>query len=294
MAKRKYVIDSTKMARFIKEGRGQGSGANYKPWLTIQDVPSDGRVHRPYGWKTQRVHQLLSDIEYRHFLLLDWAPGVIDIREQFPLDRDKTIAIAEEAGIKHPKDPRSDELEVMTTDFLVVLGSGTNRKLEAWAIKPAKELDDARVMEKLEIERRYWATQEGVKWYISTERELPMDQIESLDWMRSAWDINDIQEPRKGYFAELMHRLVSYVQANTRNESRLNTVCSSLDEKCDCVPGTHLFVARHLLARRVLTTDIDRKNLWETPLMDICVDTAVFRVLASQTSGAVPEDRRAA
>ncbi len=44
---------------------------------------------------TGRVHHLLSDIEFRSFLLFDWAEDVVDIREQFPLDRVATQRIAE-------------------------------------------------------------------------------------------------------------------------------------------------------------------------------------------------------
>jgi hypothetical protein len=47
-----------KFERYIKEGRGQGSGSNYQPWIKIQDFPSKGRVSRPPGWKTNREHHL--------------------------------------------------------------------------------------------------------------------------------------------------------------------------------------------------------------------------------------------
>lgn len=46
-----------------KEGCGQGFGANYKSWITIRDVSSDGRSHRIYGHKSQRTYHLLSDLE---------------------------------------------------------------------------------------------------------------------------------------------------------------------------------------------------------------------------------------
>ena len=32
-----------KIQKWIKEGRGQGFGNSYKPWLTIRDVSSEGR-----------------------------------------------------------------------------------------------------------------------------------------------------------------------------------------------------------------------------------------------------------
>jgi TnsA endonuclease N terminal len=198
MVKRRYAIDSAKMERYIKGGRGQGTGAD-KPWLAVQDVPSNGRVHRPFGRTTRRVHHLLSDIEYRHFLLLDWADEVTDIREQFPLGFEDTQAIAADAGIVHPREPRTRDSQVTTTDFLCVLGTETARRLVAWAIKPAKELNDTRTVEKLEIERRYWQLKGEVEWHISTERELSMERVEALDWMHGCWELSGVEEPRFGF-----------------------------------------------------------------------------------------------
>jgi hypothetical protein len=119
LARQRYGVDEDRIARFQKEGRGQGRGADYHPWLTIQDVPSQGRSHRLKGIKTGRVHHLLSDIERDIFYLFDWADAVTDIREQFPLDRDITRRIADDLGVIHPRDVGSGTPLVMTTDFLV-------------------------------------------------------------------------------------------------------------------------------------------------------------------------------
>jgi hypothetical protein len=278
MAKRRYSIDSAKIARYIKEGRGQGTGANYKPWLTIHDVPSDGRAHRAFGWTTKRIHHLLSDIEYRHFLLLDWADKVTDIREEFPLDFEQTQAIAADAGIAHPRDPHTKELEVMTTDFLFVLESNGIRRLLAWAIKPATKLNDARVIEKLEIERRYWEKKGEVEWHISTELELPMDRIEALDWMHSCWDLAGVREPRHGFLVDAMYRVASAVANGVFRETPLNRACSQLDQDHDCLDGTHLMVARHLLARRALRAKV-QTQLWSAEVGQLSLDEAVFQEL---------------
>lgn len=56
MAKRKRNINIEKM---IREGRGQGRGPEYKPWIRIQDVPSLGRATRLKGIKTKRQHEFL-------------------------------------------------------------------------------------------------------------------------------------------------------------------------------------------------------------------------------------------
>ena len=40
MAKRKVTLTEKKIMQMEKEGRGQGIGGSYKPWITIQDFPS--------------------------------------------------------------------------------------------------------------------------------------------------------------------------------------------------------------------------------------------------------------
>lgn len=56
MAKRRRAIDDASVARRLSEGRGQGERGSYRPWLTIQDVPSLGLASRVLGWKTGREH----------------------------------------------------------------------------------------------------------------------------------------------------------------------------------------------------------------------------------------------
>ncbi len=156
MAKRKYGFDENKIARFHKEGRGEGHGKDYKPWLTIQDVASYGRSSRKHCLKTGREHHLLSDNEAGLFLLFDWSDTVLDIREEFPLDRDETRRIAAEMGVRHPIDTQSGTDIVMTSDFLVDLRTDNGIKHIVRSLKPYTELSDSRTLEKQEIERRYW------------------------------------------------------------------------------------------------------------------------------------------
>lgn len=61
MSKRRYGLDEAKIQAYIKEGRGQGEGKDYKPWIDIHDFPSQGRVSRCFGWKTGRIHHFMSD-----------------------------------------------------------------------------------------------------------------------------------------------------------------------------------------------------------------------------------------
>ena len=71
MAKSQQSLSELQIVRRIKDGRGQGFGKQYRPWLYVQDVPSEGRSHRIYSHKTGRVHHLLSDLELAAFLVFE-------------------------------------------------------------------------------------------------------------------------------------------------------------------------------------------------------------------------------
>jgi hypothetical protein len=179
VAKSRYRMDEARIARFLKEGRGSGIGADYKPWLTIQDVSSLGRSSRISSSKTDRQHHLLSDLETGLFLLLEWDDQVTDIREQFPLDRDVTRMLASKMGIVHPRDTHTMTDIVMTTDMLVDLDLDAGSRQIAFSVKPSAKLEDGRTLEKLELERRYWARAK-TPWYLVTEQELPAIRVGNL------------------------------------------------------------------------------------------------------------------
>jgi TnsA endonuclease N terminal len=84
------------------------------------------------------------------FLVLEWNQATTDIREQFPLKLEDTLVLAKEAGIKHPALQGHDY--IMTTDFLVDTHSPSQPKF-AIQVKYAKDLQEPRVVEKLELER---------------------------------------------------------------------------------------------------------------------------------------------
>nr|WP_281491830.1 TnsA endonuclease N-terminal domain-containing protein [Wohlfahrtiimonas chitiniclastica] len=151
---------SKNQEKWLKEGRGQGELADYKPWIKISDISSSGRSHRVFGHKTRRTHHLMSDLELAIFLFLEWNSKVIDIREQFPLKFDETIEIAEYIQVKHPA--IGGNVHVMTSDFYVVSSDKKFSQLVLQA-KYANELKKPRVIEKLEIERRYWNSK-GIPW----------------------------------------------------------------------------------------------------------------------------------
>ncbi len=263
MARRKYSVDEALIARYQKEGRGTGFGAEYKPWLKISDVPSLGRSHRLRGIKTGRVHHFLSDIEVNLFYLLDWHDAVVDIREQFPLDREETQAIAERAGIKYPVDSHTRVPLVQTTDFLVdYVVAGKHRRI-AYAVKPVEALSEKRTAELLELERLYWLAR-GVPWGIVTREDVPKTLTWNIAWVHNYVDLDDLSQPHPGYYAEKAALVLNEI-ASWRGVS-LKQACQALDDRLSMQPGTALLLVRHLIACKRLLCDMSEPQGEASPV----------------------------
>ncbi|MCC7703515.1 TnsA endonuclease N-terminal domain-containing protein [Janthinobacterium sp. GW460P] len=184
---RRAPITVDDICRWKNQGLGLGQGAAYKPWIDVRCFSSKGRMSRPPGVTTGRVHHLFSDNESYFFLMADYAIPIVDIREQFPLfPETRTQAIASALGIRYPKYPQSATPIVMTTDFLLtVVSSSGARSYVAWSIKSPEELrgkNRRSVLAKLELERRYWF-ERGVPWRLFTANEFDQTVIDNLDWL---------------------------------------------------------------------------------------------------------------
>lgn len=174
--------------RHIANGFGAGAGAEYVPWLRVQDVPSMGRSWKIQGIKIDRIHHLFSDLERAYFLLCEFSEDVVDIREQYPLlPLGNTQAIASAIGVRYPRYQATSVPLVMTTDFmLTVKQPNGDLKSVARTIKYQQDLqgkDCVRTLEKLEVERRFWMSQ-GVDWNIVTEELFTPDLILNLAFLR--------------------------------------------------------------------------------------------------------------
>lgn len=247
MAKKQYWNSEAKNARWIKEGRGQGAGKDYKPWFTVRDVPSEGRSHRIFGHITHRTHHLLSDLELATFLLLQWNNSTTDIREQFPLDISVTKPLCEAAGIKHPE--LGGVPQFMSSDFLVNT-SDPNNRIFVIQVKTSSALEEPRTIEKLEIERRYWLEKE-IPWYLVTEKEIPVDVFRNLDWLYS------LQAP--DFTLEEESRFLDFFSMQLERNASLTIIdlCKQLDSVYHLELGDSLYQIRALLARRYFHFDIN-------------------------------------
>jgi TnsA endonuclease N terminal/TnsA endonuclease C terminal len=256
MAKRRYEIDETKIARFHKEGRGTGVGKDYKPWLTVQDVSSLGRSSRIYSFKTGREHHFFSDLETGLFHLLNWSDAVVDIREQFPLDRKVTRMLAQQMGIVHPRDTNTQTDIVMTTDFVLdVVTLEKKRFTKALSVKPENKLVDMRTLEKQELERRCWR-REKTDWGIVTDRDLPVTRIANLRWLHELYSLDGLKVAHADYWPDRCERFLG--ELSRARGGLIQDFTKYLEVSCGFAPGDAMTVLRHLAATKKISINLDK------------------------------------
>ncbi|MBU3128496.1 TnsA endonuclease C-terminal domain-containing protein [Clostridium tagluense] len=256
MSKRRLSWSEEKIKRYIKEGRGNGTGRDYKPWIKVQDFPSLGLCSRVAGWKTNRVHEFMSNNETRFFYLLEWADNITDIREQFPLIHfNETVAIAEEMGVKHPTDIESGVPYIMTTDFMITMNICGKEKQIVRTLKMAADLDKKRVIEKLEIERRYWE-KHNIDWGIVTEKQVPKELASNIEWIHSSYNLeatNELSIDELKYISNIFKsRLVG-------NNLAVRVFTDIFDKEMKMELGTSLNILKHLIAKKEVYVDIKNR-----------------------------------
>jgi len=222
MAKRRHIWNASIFEKYLREGRGCGNGSSYRPWISVQDFASRGVASRVKGMTTGRVHHLMSNHELAFFYILDWSDEVTDIREQYPLfDLESAVRIAAQAGIKYPTNNVSGYPYVLTCDFMITTTTG----VKARTIKTASELSNPRVLEKLEVERRYWLEQ-GIDWKIITEREILYQKAKNIEWIYTAFhadtasvSTHDMKQAQNTMLQLLMNNEYSVIEASQIVES---------------------------------------------------------------------------
>jgi len=264
MAKRRRDNGRQAQQRRSKEGRGIGTGADYLPYLFIHDVPSIGLASRVWGWKANRVHHLLSRLELKFFYTLEWGLDVLDIREQFPLNLDETLAIADQLGVRHPRDPKTKDYVVMTSDFVITVRKDFVSEEQIRTVKHKKDLEDARVKEKLEIERVYWQEIRELSWEIVTEEHVDANVAGNVEWLHCHRDVESLTpltaEDTKHVEALLTPRVA-------QGGFRLRDLTNECDARLRFAPGSSLDVVRHLLANRRWEVDMRTRIMPPLPLV---------------------------
>lgn len=266
MARKRYQFDEPKVRRYIAEGRGQGDNESYRPWLKVYDLASRGRSHRLFGIKTGRVHHLLSDGEWKSFLRYEFDPSVLDIREQFPLDRYQTMKAARDLGFKHPVTIDGTPY-VLTIDFLITRLLGEKLVTEALSFKYSPESLTERAWQLHAISAEC-VRRQGLTLKMIDETSFDENFIRNYDSIRGYFDIS----PLRGYSTRCTLRvarcLVSAVSAAL--PVSLEETCYEISRDLDVSPNEVLTVAKHLLARDLMVFDLGAyDDLTLVPMGDI-------------------------
>lgn len=272
VGRRRYPFNEAKTQRYLAEGRGTGEGATYQPWLKINDVPSIGRSHRPWSPKTQREHHLLSDGEWKTFLQFESREDVCDIWEQFPLDRFQTFKIALELGYR-PALTLDGTSYVLTLDFMVIRRLANRRTLSAYSFKYCPETLPER-QKQLHHIAEVFLDRSGVSFELVDETTFNDDFIRNYDSVRACHDLSN----QVGFHPPLVHALGAALVAKIAAgaSGSLLSACREIANECNGSAEGVFTVAKHLLARRVLLTDLERRlDLAEFPLTDIRISRAL-------------------
>ena len=239
------------VARYLREGRGQGEGSTYRPWIQVNDFPSMGRVSRVLGVKTKRIHHLLSDNQYRAFLIFEWNSHVVDIRESYPLlDVRDVVDNIDDLRFDRFVDKASGEPAILTTSFLLTrLDAAGKEQLIARSVKNSSELRKKIAWEKLEIERRYWQAK-SIEWKVITDRQLPKAQADGIAWARETLLQAQPGVDRDVLAPELVHELFAHREWTVRRVLNLFEKQQGLD------PGTGLYLWRYLIATKSIQVNL--------------------------------------
>ncbi|ETT61201.1 MULTISPECIES: heteromeric transposase endonuclease subunit TnsA [Paenibacillus] len=239
----------------LKDGRGQGRGADYIPFIQANDnkVASEGWLTRTPGWHSNRIHHTLSKYEYQYLLVQDWTDQVIDIREQYPLPIEETQRIAKKLNIIHANLKGQDV--VQTSDFMLTVPNGENGvKDVARTFKPTNKLTK-RTLELFEIERRYYK-EIGLQWKVVFDVGRPINFIKNIDWL------HDAKRPdvRPGLDNEMVNMIAEPLfELLIKNDQRLSISksCLKCDQNIGLEPGTSMFMVKHMLANKRWITDMN-------------------------------------
>jgi hypothetical protein len=249
MAKSKQSLSETEIAIRIKQGRGKGHGKSYKPWLNVQDVPSDGRSHRIYSHKTGRVHHLLSDLELAAFLTFEWESQTIDIREQFPLRLEESRELARQLEIKHPNVRGVDQ--IISTDFLVDVKNETVHQF-AVQVKSSFVYDDRRTLEKLELERRYWE-KKGIPWISFSEDLINPIMKQNIEWL-FPMKSEELNKNDLSLQISLFYKIIMEFP-----DMNVIDICKYIDSSYDLEFGQSLRELRALISKGLIKFNIYKK-----------------------------------
>lgn len=220
--------------------------------LKVTTFSSRGRATRIYSYKTKRIHHLQSNNQLNIFLLFEWIDSIKDIKENVELKNlQATIYNVENLRLDKFEDRETGQLHQLHTNFLIKVLKEEKYEEIAVSVKSLSELERKTVIEKLEIERRYWKAK-NIKFYLITEKEIDKQMVENIRWCRETLIDKSIENK-----AEIVEKLYYFLQE--KKEDILQEVLNEFDAEEDVENGTALFIFRYLIAVKEIYINMKEK-----------------------------------
>lgn len=222
-----YPTDKTR----LNELRGTGELGEYKPFINARDFNSIGTCEIVPDWITGRSVELLSQGEAMYWYILRFNPDIVDIKEQFPMNPNETVALADSLGIKHPK----NRSHIMTIDFLITYRDGHQ---EAHSLKTSKKiLEKDRNCELLFLEKSFWELH-GIPYRLIFKNELNNIYARNIRFCSYNANINTVTDKMSCLKYMIINHLITIDTIETeelnlrklllQHESEVNTVWTTI------------------------------------------------------------------
>lgn len=234
----------------LKDGRGQGSGLTYQPWIKTTDLCSKGTECCLTGTIIKRDYHFLSKLERDFFLITQFRHErkIMDLREQYPLlSLDSTRQIASEYQIRHPQMYGEDK--VMTSDLVITYRDDNGRTgLAVRSLKYTSELEgNERVLEKLALEEEWWRRKGVVNWKIITEEQVNPNEAKAINHLNQ---FREIPQDISKFSADFLTEIKNF-PANTT----VRKLIEHFTDKYSLKQMNGLTLYKNLLSRKKLKID---------------------------------------
>lgn len=242
--------------RFLKEGRGQGEGSAYKPWLQVQDISSRGRSTRIFSNTSKRVIHILSDLQLYYYNLLEFDTGVVGILENYPLldFHDLDISLDQELT-KKLYNPKTKVPHILTVSFLITrIDRNNNPYHVARVIKASSELEKKSTIERLELQRRYFE-KKNIDFGIVTEKEINKQVARNIAWALTAFDLQDYPQ----LVSNMQYLKWDMLNLLSNPVVTFNDVFGKLESSYQLEKGLALVLFKHLVATKQIDMELDKK-----------------------------------
>jgi len=134
---------------------------------------------------------------------------------------------------------------------VITVNDGGTEKTFARAVKPSSQLTDRRVVEKLEIEGNFWASQ-GVDWGLVTEKEIDPTIVANIKWLHPYRSLREASSLSPAAVSKAEALLFDFVSEN-RSMGDAGLAC---DDRLGLPGGSSVALVRHFLATRRWRVDM--------------------------------------